>query len=91
MLHACLGRQQCQALHLCLPDTPASGSLAGIKALRSHGGGPQLVRVLLSDGTYSHQCLLASQPSAMVVGGALRQGAIVRLQHWVESMLKGKK
>lgn len=49
------------------------------------------MRVLLSDGTYSHQCLLASQPSAMVVGGALRQGAIVRLQHWVESMLKGKK
>lgn len=49
------------------------------------------MRVLLSDGTHSHHCLLASQLSALVASGGLRQGAIVRLQDWVANVVRDRK
>ncbi len=66
-------------------------SCAGIKRLQSQDSGRELVRVLLSDGTYSHPCLLNSQLSELVAGGGLRQGAVVRLQDWTANMVQGRK
>ena len=73
----------------CCP--PPLCPVAGIKPLKSSNGGREHMRVLLSDGTHSHHCLLASQLSALVASGGLRQGAIVRLQDWVANVVRDRK
>lgn len=64
---------------------------AGIKRLQSAGAQQDRYRMLLSDGEYSHSCMLATQLAELVGSNQLREGSIVTLHDYIANQVQTKK
>lgn len=87
--HPPLGRRSPDARPtLALPPHPPA---AGIKRLQSAGAQQDRYRMLLSDGEYSHSCMLATQLAELVGSNQLREGSIVTLHDYIANQVQTKK
>lgn len=48
-------------------------------------------RMLLSDGEYSHSCMLATQLADLVHSEQLKEGSIIQLQDYISNQVQNRK
>lgn len=63
----------------------------GIKRLGNGQAQQDRFRLLLSDGEYSHSCMLATQLADMVNGDQVREGSIITLVDYICNQVQNKK
>lgn len=76
----------------CLPHPPCPPhNVAGIKRLQSGQAQQDRFRLLLSDGEYSHSCMLATQLAEKVTSDAIKECSIIRLDDYISNQVQAKK
>ncbi len=64
---------------------------AGIKRLQNPQAQQDRFRILVSDGEYSHSCMLATQLANLVHSGELVEGSIFELTDYICNSVQNKK
>jgi hypothetical protein len=78
-------------LGVCANSVPSLVLPAGIKRLQNAQAQHDRFRVLLSDGEFSHSCMLATQLADLVHSNALKEGSIVTLLDYICNQVQNKK
>lgn len=65
--------------------------VAGIKRLQNPQAQQDRYRILVSDGEYSHSCMLATQLANLVHSGELVEGTIFELTDYICNQVQNKK
>lgn len=73
------------------PSAPAGPTGAGIKRLQNPQAQQDRYRILVSDGEYSHSCMLATQLANLVHSGELVEGTIFELTDYISNSVQNKK
>jgi hypothetical protein len=63
----------------------------GIKRLQNGQGQQDRFRVLVSDGEFSHSCMLATQLGDLIQSNALKENSIVTLHDFISNSVQNKK
>lgn len=65
--------------------------VTGIKRLQNGQGQQDRFRVLVSDGEFSHSCMLATQLGDLIHGNSLKENSIVTLHDFISNAVQNKK
>ena len=64
---------------------------AGLKRLQNAQAQQDRFRALLSDGEYSHSCMLATQLAELIHTNTLKENSIVTLHDYISNQVQNKK